>query len=1748
MRRFWNTHVVSLLQTCTSSMTAGFRLTVHKDDSFHIEDGQEIMARIAMGSGGYMDRTLVFTDNTAQIDLEGLPLDWYTLALIDQQEQPIDSEGQCFIRGCVDQACSDGNQLRFQLTDATPWKEVTMTIFGAVSELHMHVLETGAQGQQMPGGDAIYQYELTSGEHVQWVELNACNQYEALLTLPRGTYTMQPAREGARRIFDDAAMEETFTLSDTSHSLTVIEPREPWASLRIRVFVMEDDCVLTTPSDCYFPIEVSGNGLVQTLNLNEMNDFSAVLYDLSEGTYTVRAHTAENYTTLYEVDGEVQDSGVVEILENTSHSVDILYQNDASRQRRSLRVRKRIRKEGGCLMMPGEGDQFVLTISGCGSCHSFYLSKDNQFCVELADLCPGCYQIEESDAEGYVSSLQHADGERILDGCVTISEWEGADVILINEAKNSGKLQICKYEEDACGNLTAPQGDACFAVRLHSFAYQEILMLKAENDYCVALEQLPKGCYDIREIGGEQVLYSVDQGEWRTTARITIDDSRLHEIRILNLRQERTGSVRIEKWMENEHCMLLHPQCTDSFEVCVSGNGIRQLLTLSAQNQWCAYVDELPYGEYLVEELYGGDERYLVNGEPQSPARVTIQRELQEVKIINPLPRFTTLRLSVRMVNCDHQQVAPDEDFAAEVLIEGGDFCKEVTLQRSNRWQAIITGIHACGVRVLQKDTMGYHVLYQVDGQLCASAWITADGQTHDVVLVNQYRCLNGVLSVEKKVMDGGGCLHAPAPSQRYSMVLCGNGLEVPFALHAQNGFSVCFDDLPKGIYEIKEVGDTPCGWCRNGEPQEDGCVQLGSQDVHLEVIDAMAEGAALHIAYREAEGCEEQELRFAIIGADIHKVLSLHAQDSIVIDDLPSGTYEIVPAAGIPILFEINGCMYERGTVVIDRQDVYVVLVAQCVTNALTLRWMQKDAPAGRTLNTHGCAVIEVESAAGVQEVRLQEAEDHTHTLYDLPCGDVCIRDRNDPQAVVIVNNERTSDGCFCIHAGNYEAKIFASMPVRTRMAINGSCHRENGYHECVDQRMRLCLRGEGQEETFVLDAGNDWSVVLEDLPQGHYVLTALDQTICFYANAVQSYNRIELELRESLLNVQAVLEERVSQPCVRFRVRLQDAEGNEQAPADGSVFTARVIGNAFFETLVFNDANSFAQTRSVPSGRYEIFASGPANVIYDHTLINGIAHTIVLCDITADSEIVFVFTCRPSRTGVLYLQGFRRDADCDCLKPPLAETVFTLQLRSATTTQTILLTEENEWRQRIDSLENGAYTLESEGSGRRSYIVDGHASATASFQMEDDAHNIKVIDEGTDTEGALILEAWRWDGEHKEKPLSSQSLWVDVDHEKQHWELLLNEGNHWLGMIRGLSAGIYQLHVADKGNIWYQMDGQAPSQEGLAVVKDGEVHVDILLAWGEQKKGSITLEKRIRGNDGDQLPQQGTYVFVLSRPDLEERIELNAENGYRQRVEFLEPGRYVLDEQGEGTVTYRIDGGSERTHACIEVAGDHHEVIAINHEQSTSLSSLEVIGEQLSAPTTFRLQKAGVDLVIELSPANGYHQVLEDIAPGRYSLSAVEGCYLYQLDGRSRRHHCTIVFAQDAHTVVITPCTDPLDIPAFASREKDADGVIRLRLWERDARGERHVPLGMEPVVITLGEDLQVSLGEDTGYQAEAHALAYGRYPLTASRPCLFQIDGGSEQRHASVELQSSAMRQIDVIVERFDDRPQQTTKLIL
>ena len=1744
MRRNRKIHGLALLQTCTSSMGAGFRLTVYKDDSFHIEDGKEIKVCISQGNNGSIERTLYFQGERAQLEIEQLPFDWYTLSLVYADGHSIE-EAQCSMRFMIDQESGEGNQLRFQLDENTPMKEIEMRMYGDVSELHIHVMQKGVQGQYLPKEDAVYQYELISANVHQWIELNSCNGYETVMFLPRGAYTIV-AETNAQFYFDNEEIQDALTLQENVHTMTIIEANQEKASMCLQVFVMDEQCVLTTPKDCYFQVELCGNNYMQTINLNEMNDFSMTLYDLEEGIYQLKAHDASGYTVLYEIEGQTYSQGLVEVGTCCRH-INILYQSDELFHRPSFRIRKMIKGEGGCLQMPKEEDCFIVAVHGCGMTHSFYLTKENHFCVELADLCPGIYHIEEIECQGYVSHIQYVNGEMILDGCVEIDSCEGVDILLVNELKNNGKLQICKYEEDAQGNLIKPQ-EGCFAIRMHSFAYQEILMLKEENDYCVFLQQLAKGCYDIREVGGEHVLYSVDQGDWTNTARVIIDDDRLHEIRILNLQEENCGSVRIEKWMENEHCMLMHPSCNDQFVICINGMGIHEQLTLHAQNQWCVYVDDLPYGEYVIEELYAGDERYVVNGRECAEAIVLVQKELQEVKIINPLPHATTLQVSLCMIDCDRQPVCPDPNLEVVALIEGEDFCKEVVLCEENRWQALITGIQGDNVRVIQKDTMGYHVLYQVDGQLEAGALIPIDGKRHEVVLMNQYRCRAGILSIEKKWADDRGCLHSPKIDEHFDMLLSGMGLEIPFTLHAHNGFNVCFDDLAKGTYELCELYGKPCCFRVNGEEQEDGHIKVDVCDQYVEVINAMPSSACVSIAYQEDCGdCDGKEIQFALVGGEVHSVYALQANgEHLVIDDLSPGNYEIIVEENERIQFEINGVRYERGKFTLQQADICIILIREPWENCLTIHRYQQNEQGAYELVEHGNSCLTVTTEQGIYEVFLEETNRYMYTLYDLPFGNVCIQDQKDPCVRVLINGVEANEGCFCMQRGCYDAQIISLKKARGSIWINGSCWKDHTHHECIDQQMRLLLLKETGEQMIELSAQNDWEVVIDSLPQGRYTLRSLDQTICFYVNEIQSYNTVSFYVGNSKIKVQAVLQETTVQPCVTFQVCMQDAQGQKVPVPQDMMVTARIQGNQFYETLVFDQTNQFSVQRVLPLGSYEIFVNGTPYAVYVYTLMDGEKQSIASLEITQDCSIQFIFERKLHEVGALYIQGYRQDQDCDCLKTPYDDCSFALVLQGNGEKRRVLLNKENSWKVRYSKLMPGTYELRSENSNNYTYMVDGELSEQAIVKIDRNAHNIKVISDQTDNlKRKLILEAWQWDGQQKEKPASDFMLWVKVKAAEKQWELLLNEGTHWLGMIEHLQEGMYTIETDGQEEVLYQVEGGQPTTNNAIHLLKEETFVELLVTKREMQDGSIIIEKRIGINE--EKPMQGTYTFVLQKPNFEQKIMLNAENKYVAKVNHLKNGRYVLQEEGVNAVTYSIDGGSKRQHAIIEVQGDDHQVIAFNEERVDVEASLQIIGSALMSSVDVILQKAGVEYSVTLNEENDYRQKLDNIKPGRYSLFAKEGTYLYQLDGQSKRSHCTIVFAKDAHEVVLTPSQDELDIADFSKNDGvEEKGMIKLQLWQRDDRGYLQRPIMSEDVVVFIG-DQRVCLSGKEDYKTIIQGVSFGEYTLNASIDCLYRIDGGDEHKNAILSIHSKTMKQVDLILSP-PLLKRETTRLIL
>lgn len=1741
MQRYRKIQGPAFLQTCTASMIAGFRLIVHKDDSFPMENEDEIQVLISQANGGMIIQKLSFVDDTAEIKVQHLPLDWYTLSLVNGTQHVIKEDDRCCIHTIIDGENVDGNQIRFQLTEETPVKELTMQLFGDICQLHIHVLEEGTSGQHLPKGDRIYQYEFVSNKSRQWVELNAYNHYETVLKLPKGEYSLI-AHDNTQAYLDDTRMETALALEKEEHSLMLLEQTQEKAALQIKVFVMDEQCVLTTPKDCYFQVEIAGNDDVQTVNLNEMNDFAIVLYDLTPGMYTIKAHDANGYTILYEVDGEANLSGDVAI-QDECVQVDILYQKNSTFFRPSFRIRKRIKTEGGTLTMPKEADCFVVNVAGCGTAYSFYLTKENHFCAELADLCPGCYQIKELDTKEYTSTIQFSDGTPVLDGCIEIGPCKGADILLVNETKRNGKLQICKYEEDENGNLTRPSNHACFAIRLHSFAYQEILMLKEENAYCVLLQDLAKGCYDIREVEGEHVLYSVDQGEWSHHARVVIDDGRLHEIRILNLKEEDCGSIRIEKWIENEHGHWMHPSCMERYTVCITGEKIRQEVVLNVENQWCVYVEGLAYGIYRIEELYGGNERYLINGVFSEDALVQVQKDLQEVKIINPLLSATTLHFSICIVDCQHQLVTPDASFEAIVIIEGDHCYKEISLNESNRWQAILAGLQGDYVRIIQKDTMGYHVLYQVDDQICAGAMVVLDGKNHSIRLIDQFHCHDGILSVEKKCVDEQGCLHIPPQDASYSMQLCGCGIEVPFELNADNGFTVVFDDLQKGEYTLCEIGEEPCCWKVNGEVVENGTIYLDACDMHLEVIDAFPVMPCLHIMYQNEELCCDQ-LSFALIGNDMHSMYTL-ANDGqeLLIEGILPGTYEIRLQGGQRILFEINGCVYEQGKFAVEQEDVYVVLIKEHCDNTLVLHKFIENRQGAYELETAGISYIRVQSVLGEQEVVLNAANQFTYTLYDLPFGMICIQDEQDPYAQIKVNGKFAENGCFQIQNGSYEAVIIEKAAGGI-LEIDGCCQKEDTFYECTNQSLHLQLISQKEQTAICLDAENEWHQQLRCLPAGEYTLRSLDQTVCFYLNEMQSYNAITFKVECSLVKIQAVLQEQDTRPLLTMNIQIKNAQGSNIEIADDALFTVRMIGKQFYEMLAFCKENQFQIQQRVTKGTYEFFVNNNAYALYDHTLVNGQQRAIAQYEITQDCKITFVFKERVKQTGTLYIQGYRQDLDCDCLKPPFDSTVLSMVLQGEQSMHSIQLEKENAWREKITGLEKGRYELLGESTGDYCYLVDGKEETKAVVNVDQDMHNIKIIEKTEDlSKGMLLIEAWKWDGKRKEKPDPSFSVWVNVVHDEQQWDLLLNEGNQWLGMIDHLQQGSYQLKTAENQSAVYQI-GEQTISNGEIALESAEVHVNILFD-DNRAKGSVRLQAKVddlNGNDG------GTWFFLITRPGFEKQVCLDAGNGYETTITGLEDGQYVVTQYQDQNVTYRVDGKSETQHAAFTVDGDAHEVVAILPLLKTGTSTLLVKGEEIEQPLELILQKAGMEKTILLDPANQFQQEIEQIDSGRYSLFAKEGQYLYALDGQSKRSYCTIVFAKDAHCVVVSPAKEDWQIPSFITKEEQEEqkGGIQFRLWSKDERGYLCHPENIDEMALTVGNQ-KVTLSKENDYQAAISQLQYGYYAISGTKECIFQIDGGSEQKECRINIQSSTMHQINVIlVDSLNKRS--TTRLVL
>ena len=341
MKINWKEHApLMLVQSAAASMTAGFRLKVHKTDDYPFAGALAIL--LQQEEGEHVRQPLIFDEErNACLDFSSLCFGTFVLSIIreDGSAMPEDTRTRIFIDGEEMQ----GDAASFSLTLEQPWVQVMAELSADYSELTVHVMEDSAQGTSLPLPTSRYQYEIIGPDGTRREELSAENHFEKTLRLPRGSYQIRPLSGACTIYVDDVLSEGTLTITADQHWAALIEQRSTAPAVRVRALRSDGNGTCFPFKGEEITAILRGNTETMQLRLTEENGFSVSLYDLSEGTYSLSAVTMEGCEYVILTDGE-ENGGIIEV-QGEQVKADIVYFPVRSDPAGSLRIRKMIRTE-----------------------------------------------------------------------------------------------------------------------------------------------------------------------------------------------------------------------------------------------------------------------------------------------------------------------------------------------------------------------------------------------------------------------------------------------------------------------------------------------------------------------------------------------------------------------------------------------------------------------------------------------------------------------------------------------------------------------------------------------------------------------------------------------------------------------------------------------------------------------------------------------------------------------------------------------------------------------------------------------------------------------------------------------------------------------------------------------------------------------------------------------------------------------------------------------------------------------------------------------------------------------------------------------------------------------------------------------------------------------------------------------------------------------------------------------------------
>lgn len=1494
-----------------------------------------------------------------------------------------------------------------------------------------------------------------------------------------------------------------------------------------------------------FTVRIQGCGGIETIDLNATNDFQVTLEHLKAGLYEVCEEPDDHYTTMYAFDGGKPAAEGKLCLEQGAHTLEVI---NTKRCGSVLTLDKYIRDGKGELIKPQNDACFHVRVIGDYMDKVFELNADNDFAMELCDLPTGYYEVSEVEPYGCeVSYLVNAMPESEY-AHVEIKEGTSASVLIINSIRmmdQNSPLRICKYVRRSDNCLVKPDPCESFKVMLSGCGVCEIFNLNAGNNFCVDIEHICCGEYEVKELDHQEYVasYIVNDGCETTCAYINIHECGQNCVTIIN-EERNKGEVMISKVIRQQDGTLLKPDKSQRFLVTLRSFFARETFVLDASNDFCAHVYRLKEGSYEVKErsVDGFETSYMVNGnKEEKKARFVVMNDTcTDIKVINSIKKepIGDLRICKYIANAYGDYVKPSADEEFELHVEGPCLDECYTLRSANRWCIMLEGLKKGVYRISEQTSCHYDTQYFVNGcEMEEAALVCMEQENQDVTIVNT-RKTYGNIKLSVQVQDCDCERHKPSLTQFFEVIVETKDGSRELRLDERNNFGVLLEDLPQGKVHItqKDSYGYRVLYDVNGHVEHKAVVEMNGENNAVTIINQEMDCAGVvkvrklveTLHGRIVKPCPEDCYSFVLSSRCLKTEVTLKEQNDfcVLFDDLEMGDYEIKEECveGMETSYRINGTPCECASFSLGCDNVEVEIINKVLP--LPRLHVQKRIKKhgrlckpqcdetyrfqliGRGLHETYCLNADNDFSLSLdglcnQHYEIRELDASCHTMYQI---NDCLSEQgtflfaNEDMDITIIN-EAPSDAVVTI------SKMMRDLSGRIIKPCRGECFEAVLESDCYKQ-------------CFSLSENNDWCVAIEGLPCGRYTVSEQDSG-CRYELIINGQNDSDgcFVLAEEDVNIDIINPLGCENSLVISACAMIEEE--KQLPPIEKCYHIHVEHEGICDDFVLGHSNEWCIALSkICLGDYHIYADEPllyeaCGTYYENGII--IDMGCGECVVSLIDEI----KCQREITIQKRIQD-----ECGKLHLPPCGARFDVMLFGREE-ECFELNEENEWSITLCEYPKGSYEVSELGCKDAQYqINDGNITSHGRFTLSNQSVLVTIINPWGNEElprpkhGTLTVHAMvkNCDGDLETAPADARfDVMIDGDGVRE--DITLTHRNGFQMIYDKLPQGSYMIKQKRNDNytrVTYRINGKE-MPDGMITLGDDDVQID-LINYQNCERGSIRVMKYIKDASCGCLKRpcmDEAYDIMLHGLHHDQTVILNSSNKWSYVFDDLPDGTYTIHEVHGTGVTYIVNGGKEQQEAIVTVGGSDANVKIINPSSESAHGSIEVckymkdengVIHDPDENSSYWISVIGENTTqrVLLHAANHFYAEVRHLLPGMYEVIEEDGVdTIYSVNGGKETNKAIVsVNGNQSSVNVINPV--------------QVSGSIRLSKFLQEQNGTLVIPTGgtYRVHVSAPGYNKVVTLDEANHYTLVLSDLRKGLVVVDEldHDDVMYQVDGGS------------------------------------